>query len=183
MVRAGTRGDETGAAPDGRPTELQARTGRRVRSARSAVIAMGVALTVVVALLLQGAVAQAAPEQPMVERLESDGVWLINQTRGAYGLGAVGQDPWLTILARVHAENLAASNSLWHQNLKTPLSWGWRWVGENVAYSSAGLVDAHKALEGSPGHLANMIQPGATAAGVGLAWGSGRIFEVQLLAS
>lgn len=114
--------------------------------------------------------------------LESDSVWLINQTRGPAGLWPVGQDPWLTILARVHADRLATHNALYHQDLSVPLSWGWNWVGENVAYSSVGLIDAHRALERSPSHLANMRQPQAFAAGTGIAFGHGRLFLVQVMA-
>ena len=116
-------------------------------------------------------------------RAEFDSIWLINQTRGPAGLNEVGQDPWLTILARVHADRLATDNTLYHQDLSVPLSWGWNWVGENVAYSSVGLVDAHRALERSPGHLANMRVPHAYAAGTGISFGHGRLFLVQLMAS
>lgn len=129
-------------------------------------------------LLSQGNTAGAAT----FPRAELDAIWLINQTRGEVGESSVGQDPWLTILARVHADRIAADNALYHQDLNVPLSWGWHWVGENVAYSSIGLVDAHEALKRSPGHLANMRQPYAVAAGTGMAFGAGRLYVVQLFA-
>jgi uncharacterized protein YkwD len=146
-----------------------------IRSLLTAVVAVVMLGT---ALLAQGSAAGAS----VYPRAEYDSVWLINQTRGAVGLGAVGQDPWLTILARVHADRLAGENTLYHQDLSVPLSWGWHWVGENVAYSSGGLVDAHRALEASPHHMENMRVAGAAAAGTGISFGSGRLFLVQLLA-
>lgn len=151
---------------------------RQRHSLRSLVASVCALLLLSGAFLGQGGSAGAS----VYERAEFDAVWLINQTRGPAGLNAVGQDPWLTVLARIHADRLAGEKTLYHQDLNVPLSWGWRWVGENVAYSSVGLVDAHKALEASPAHLANMRQPYAYAAGTGISFGNGRLYLVQLLA-
>lgn len=157
---------------------------RRQRHAlRSLLASVATVLFLSGAFLMGGSgTAGAASAENEYPAAEFDAVWLVNQTRGAAGLNAVGQDPWLTLLARVHAGNLAASNSLYHQNLEVPLSWGWHWVGENVAYSSLGLIDAHNALVRSPGHLANMRVPAAYAAGAAISFGHGRMFLVQLLA-
>jgi uncharacterized protein YkwD len=127
---------------------------------------------------LAGAPAGAAAHP----RAEFDGVWLINQTRGSYGLHGVGQDPWLTILARVQAERMAGDGGLSHQDLGVPLSWGWRWAGENVAYSSAGIIDAHTALVHSPPHLANILSGNASAVGVGIAFGGNRLYLTEVFA-
>ena len=153
---------------------------RRQRHAlRSFLASVATVLFLSGAFLLGGSGTAGASVYPAAE---FDAVWLVNQTRGAAGLNAVGQDPWLTILARVHADRLANDNALYHQDLSVPLSWGWHWVGENVAYSSLGLIDAHNALVRSPGHLANMRVLGAYAAGAAISFGSGRMFLVQLLA-
>ncbi|MEZ5234833.1 MAG: hypothetical protein R2749_19330 [Acidimicrobiales bacterium] len=146
---------------------------------RSLLASLATVLVLSTTFLVSGAANAGASEYPAAEY---DAVWLINQTRGAAGLGAVGQDPWLTILARIHADRLAGDNRLYHQDLQVPLSWGWRWVGENVAYSSLGLIDAHRALERSPGHLENMRVGAAFAAGTGISFGHSRMFLVQLLA-
>lgn len=127
---------------------------------------------------LSGAPAGAAVHP----RAELDGVWLINQTRGAYGIGGVGQDPWLTILARVQAERMANEGGLTHQDLGVPLSWGWQWAGENVAYSYVNIVDAHNALVDSPPHLANMLAGNARAVGVGIAYGHNRLYLTEVFA-
>lgn len=160
----------------------QAPTGMSMRRPRRALRSLLASFAAVVLLCCGfgfGGSSAGASEYPQAE---FDAVWLINQTRGAVGEQAVGQDPWLTVLARIHADRLAAGNTLYHQNLQLPLSWGWRWVGENVAYSSVGLIDAHRALEASPGHLANMRVESAYAAGTGMAYGYNKLFLVQLLA-
>jgi hypothetical protein len=160
-------------------TEAGVASVHKRRSPARSLLASVVAVVILSAAFLAQGGGAGASVYPVAE---GDSIWLINQTRGAAGLGAVGQDPWLTVLARVHADQLAGANSLYHQDLAVPLSWGWHWVGENVAYSSSGLVEAHRALEASPHHMQNMRVPAAAAAGTGISFGSGRLFLVQLLA-
>lgn len=128
------------------------------------------------------------PSLPTADKVatdsESEAVRLINQSRAAVGQAPLEPNGWLTDLARIHAAELAAAGLLRHQDLGVPLSWGFTWVGENVGYSTGGVADAHRALESSPGHLANMRTAEATHVGVGIAPGpDGRIFVVQLFAS
>src|SRR3954469_9466404 len=97
-------------------------------------------LVAVVALAL--AAAACAPPGAPGGAATGDVVQAVNQERAAAGLGGLGWDEQLHGLAQSHANEIAASGSLWHSNLgawlAAPWMSGWRSLGENLLVAPAG---------------------------------------------
>jgi uncharacterized protein YkwD len=105
----------------------------------------------------------------------------VNEVRAAAGVGALGRTPELDAKARAQADRMAAAGSISHsKDLAAGVSAGWRTIGENVA--AAGTIEAAQAaLEGSPKHLENMLNPAFTEMGLGVTVaGDGTVYVVQV---
>lgn len=113
--------------------------------------------------------ASAAPAAvaPAAGSEEARFLALLNATRAERGVGALQEDAALRGAAQAWAEHLAATGTFEHQPL-APLLGARAAVAENLAL--AGSVDAaYAALLGSPGHLANLVDPRFRAVGIGVA--------------
>jgi uncharacterized protein YkwD len=80
----------------------------------------------------------------------------INAFRAANGLAALRNDPTMSDLARVHAEDMARRESLDHAGFlerRAPAGA----MAENVAYGCADSACTIRQFIGSPGHRANML--------------------------
>jgi uncharacterized protein YkwD len=142
-------------------------------------------LVAVVAIGL--AAAACAPPGSPGSGATGDMVQAVNQDRGAAGLGGLAWDSQLYGLAQRHADEIAASGSLWHSDLggwlAAPWMAGWRSLGENLAQGSPGMNAW--AIEdmwmGSAGHRANILNGGFNRIGVGVRVdGAGRVWMVAL---
>jgi uncharacterized protein YkwD len=114
-------------------------------------------------------------------------VQAINDDRAAAGLGGVAWDGQLAQLAQSHAEEIAASGSLWHSDLggwlASPWMNGWRALGENVLVAAPGTnaFGAEDMWMGSGPHRANILNGTFDHVGVGVKVdGSGRVWMVAL---
>jgi len=101
---------------------------------------------------------------------ESGFVSATNSLRASHGLGPLEVSGELTAKARAWAQHMAnggCGGSICHSNLSDGVSSNWRRLGENVGKGPA--VDAiHNAFVNSPGHYANLIDPGFRLVGVGV---------------
>ncbi|ACG73485.1 SCP-like extracellular protein [Anaeromyxobacter sp. K] len=119
-----------------------------------------------------------APEPGDAAAAEAGVVRAINALRAARGLQAVTAAPRLTEAARAHSANMLAQGKVAHVlpgtgELVERLARAriaYRRAYENVARASTAL-EAHQAAEESPAHLGNLLQPGVSSVGVGIARG------------
>jgi uncharacterized protein YkwD len=119
----------------------------------------------------------ASPPEPAdrgaAERAVLDAM---NAFRRANGVGLLSLSPQLSEVARRHSEAMAASGRVAHvvpgsglvRDRAARAGVAIRRLYENVARDGTAL-GAHAGLEESPAHRANLLAPGATQAGVGIA--------------
>jgi uncharacterized protein YkwD len=107
----------------------------------------------------------------------------MNRDRAANGLGALGWNNQLAGLATNWAGHLAAANGgLVHQNLTdvlySPGYEGYATLGENLLVGPETMTtdQMEAAWMASSGHRANILRGNFTTAGVGYAYGNGRIW-------
>jgi uncharacterized protein YkwD len=153
----------------------------RDRSRRWRVVAP---LVAVVALAL--GVAACAPPGSPGSGATGDMVSAVNQDRAMAGLPPLAWDQTLYDLARNHANEIAASQSLWHSDvglwLTLPWMRNWHAMGENLfSGTNINSWNAEDAWMASPLHRANILDPGYNQIGVGVTVDSaGRVWLVTL---
>ena len=107
---------------------------------------------------------------------------LVNQERVDRRLAPLRWDETLARLAREHAEDMRRSGTVSHHSSSDGADFTERLArtslrasasAENVALDRD-VQRAHRGLMGSRGHRANILNPGLTAIGIGLARGEGR---------
>ena len=152
------------------------RRARRWRLVAPLVAVLAIALTA----------AACAPGSPG-SGATGDMVQAINQDRGGAGLGGLAWDSQLYALAQGHANDIAASGSLWHSDLgawlASPLMRGWRSLGENLAMGGPGsnAWGLEDMWMGSGPHRANILNGGFNRIGVGVKVdGAGRVWMVAV---
>jgi uncharacterized protein YkwD len=106
----------------------------------------------------------------------------INQSRSESGLPALRENYVLDVKADNWAQHLRNVCALSHSTLSDGAPPSWRKLGENVGYG--GDIDqVHTAYLNSPGHRANILDPGFTQVGTAAVWGTcdgmRRVFTVQ----
>jgi uncharacterized protein YkwD len=94
-----------------------------------------------------------------------DSATSINAFRAANGFGALRNDPAMSGLARVHAEDMARRESLDHAGFHERRGPAGA-MAENVAYGCAESACTIKQWINSPGHRANMLLSGIGSYGV-----------------
>ena len=107
---------------------------------------------------------------------------LVNQSREQNGLHALRENYELDVKADNWAQHLRNECALSHSTLSDGAPSGWTKLGENVGYG--GTIDqVHTAYMNSPGHRANILDPGFTQIGTAAVWGDcdgyHRVFTVQ----
>jgi hypothetical protein len=139
-----------------------------VRRAGAAAVASLLAFS---ALAPSPALASAAEEGELLS--------LVNGLRSGRGLQPVAVHAELGALADEWAQRMATANDIFHSPLDTRVRARWVRLGENVAVDLS-IVAAERALEASPGHLANLLSPSYDYVGIGVAHGNdGGIYVVQ----
>jgi uncharacterized protein YkwD len=171
------------AAVTGPPAASTPTGARRARPACRWRIAAPVVALVAVALAAAGCAPPGSPGSGAT----GDMVQAINQDRGANGLGGLAWDDQLHHLAQDHANEIAASGSLWHSDLggwlAAPWMVGWRSLGENLAQGGPGsnAWGIEDMWMGSSPHRANILNGGFNRIGVGVTVdGAGRVWMVAL---
>jgi len=110
----------------------------------------------------------------------------LNQERQNAGLGALEWNERVADAARVHAAALSQNKELSHQFTGEPSlterlgAAGIRFTraAENVAKTEY-VEDVHLSLMNSPGHRANILNPGYNAGGVGVVERAGKIYVAE----
>jgi uncharacterized protein YkwD len=107
----------------------------------------------------------------------------LNEVRASVGLAELARSPELDAKAKAHADKMARRGTIFHSsNLASGVGEGWLSIGENVAL--AGSVDeAQRALEASPSHYANMVNPAFNQVGIGVTVSNGITYVVQVFVS
>jgi len=149
------------------------------------------AVAVVFALLVGVGVAACAPPAPAPTSSAAPGdafqsqLWsAVNADRASQGEPGFAWDPGLAAKATAWAQQMAAANSLYHQNLSALLGQfpQYHTLGENIMVGpgsmSAGSIEA--SWRGSPLHWANITNRAFTYIGIGYYRSAdGRIWAVQ----
>jgi hypothetical protein len=102
----------------------------------------------------------------------------LNAVRARNGVAPVATDGQLINVARGWSAQMAGAGGLSHNpNLGSQVS-NWRTLGENVGTGSdVALIEA--ALEASPHHFANMVDPSYNYVGIGVVEDNGNIWVTQ----
>lgn len=102
---------------------------------------------------------------------------LVNDSRAAASLPALAADNTAQTKAQAWADHLASANTLAHSTLSAGMDGQWTRLAENVGYGGS-IGQVHQEFMASTGHRANILDPGMTHVGVGVAHGHGRTFVV-----
>jgi uncharacterized protein YkwD len=163
------------AAPDASGPPVR-RRGRRWRI---------VAPLIAVVALALAAAACAPPGSP--GSTSGDVLQAMNQDRAAAGDAPLNWDSGLADLAQRHANDIAASQTLWHTDLgnliNAPWMSSWRSLGENLLMAPPGMNgwSAEDLWMASGPHRANILNGGFNYVGVGVTTdGAGRTWMVAL---
>jgi uncharacterized protein YkwD len=118
------------------------------------------------------------PPEPTTEAEARAAILIrINALREAHGAAPVMGDPKLDAVAQAYAERMARERFFAHvspdggdlRRRLTGAGYAYRQAGENLGLAS-GPLGAHFAVEHSPGHRKNLLEPEYRAAGVGVAF-------------
>lgn len=124
--------------------------------------------------------APAAPaevgERTDLARAEGQVLAAINARRRAAGLKPLGRSATLDAAAAAHSEEMAAMGYFAHVSPTrgdlaerlTRAGFAFKRVAENLGEAATAL-DAHRGIESSPGHLANILDPQVDLVGIGTA--------------
>ncbi len=155
--------------PDHRPSPAR----RRGAAAALAVLA-------VLASMLTG-LATAAPAQAAISTTSAERAFVsgINAARRTSHRSQLPTSPALTAVARSWARAMARSNRLAHNPRVGRQVHSWRYLGENVGVGGS-TSSLHRAFLRSTPHRANVISTRYTRVGVGVAYGHGRMWVVEL---
>lgn len=129
-------------------------------------------LSATIALAVAVALVACTPE----EASHLDG---INALRERFGLPALTWEEGAYAKARDWSQKMADDGRLSHSELSDGILAGWRTLGENVAMNSS-VEGALAALERSPDHLANMLNPTFTKVAIGIVHQDGRYWVTQV---
>jgi uncharacterized protein YkwD len=147
---------------------------------RPALLALTTALlsaTMLSATLL-GATLVAPPGAAATISREAKLIHKINHARAVHGLSALRTKPSLMSYAGAHSAAMAARHELYHTT-NFGVVCCWSAIGENIAYNST-VRRVHRALMGSPGHRANVLNPRMRRVGVGIVERGGELWVTEI---
>lgn len=135
----------------------------------------------VVAALIAGLVVAAPAERSVAADAGAEGqfIALTNQVRANNGLAPLEYHDNLTAKARGWAQTMANSGGIFHSNLSDGITVNWYRLGENVGRGPS-VESIHNALVASPGHYANLVDPGFRYIGVGVVNHNGVIYVSEV---
>jgi uncharacterized protein YkwD len=124
------------------------------------------------ALLLVVLLAACTPE-------EADHLKAVNDFRTANGVPTLQWEEGAYAKAHDWSQHMADANKLSHSVLSQGVPAGWRTIGENVAYNST-LQGAMTALQNSPAHRSNLLNPRFTKVAVGVVQARGYFWVTEV---
>lgn len=110
---------------------------------------------------------------------EGDAFEAVNALRDEHGVQQLDWDEGAYAKARGWSEHMADEGRLSHSVLRDGIAGEWRTLGENVAYA-ASVEQAMDALEASPPHRANLLNPAFTSIAIGVVERDGRVWVTQV---
>ncbi|MBM3674105.1 MAG: CAP domain-containing protein [Actinobacteria bacterium] len=119
---------------------------------------------------------QASAVDPVAE---ADFVNRINALRAANGRGGLTVHSVLVAKAQAWADHMAATRSLVHSRLTDGITVSWRKLGENIGRGPS-VTSVHNALVASPAHFNNMVDAQFRYIGVGVSYGGGQLYVVEV---
>lgn len=103
----------------------------------------------------------------------------VDDERAAHGRAPLVHVRDLQAVAQQQAQAMAARGGLFHDPSLGDRVRDWSRLTENVG-QAADLESVHAALMASPGHRANILDPGVSQIGVGAVWSGGRLWVSQV---
>lgn len=125
-----------------------------------------------VAILLVLVLGACSPE-------EQRAVTAVNDFRQANGLPGLAWEEGAYQKARAWSQQMADQKKLSHSVLSEGVPAGWRTIGENVAVNTS-LEGAMRALENSPPHRANLLNPRYTKVAIGVVQAHGSYWVTEV---
>lgn len=126
-----------------------------------------------------GLLAQPAPMAQASGDLEAQFAARVATERQARGLGALVVEDDLTVVARAHAEAMAAADRLFHNTLLGQQVQAWHLVAENVGMGSS-VDQIHGALMASASHRADILDARFRGIGIGVAQSGASIWVTEV---
>jgi uncharacterized protein YkwD len=113
----------------------------------------------------------------------------VNAARRKAGAPPLRTNPLLEKAAQKHAEDMLARGYFAHESpsgttvkeRSKEAGYDWRTIGENIAEGQLTVDEVMKTWLESPGHRRNILDPGFTEIGIGLALGKGKDGERRVL--
>jgi uncharacterized protein YkwD len=103
----------------------------------------------------------------------------VNSFRDANHVPMLGWNESVYAKAVAWSSHMADEGTLSHSTLSDGVPAGWTHLGENVAYASS-VEGAMAALEASPPHRANLLNPVFTTAAIGIVQRDGRFWVTEV---
>jgi uncharacterized protein YkwD len=110
---------------------------------------------------------------------EAEAFGSVNALREANGLPALGWNEDAYAKAVAWSNHMADEGRLSHSVLRDGIPAGWRALGENVAYAGS-VAQAMAALEASPPHRANLLNPAFSSIAIGVVERDGRVWVTEV---
>jgi uncharacterized protein YkwD len=110
---------------------------------------------------------------------EGEAFTSVNTLREANHLPALGWNDGAYEKAVAWSNHMADEGRLSHSVLREGVPAGWRILGENVAYAGS-VAQAMAALEASPPHRANLLNPLFSSIAVGIVERDGRVWVTEV---
>ena len=103
----------------------------------------------------------------------------VNTLRNAHSLRWLDWNQGVYDKAVAWSNHMADEGKLSHSTLSDGVPAGWHTLGENVAYA-ASVEQAMDALEASPPHLANLLNPDFTSVAIGVVERDGKVWVTEV---
>ena len=112
--------------------------------------------------------------------MAADDAAMVNQLRVSNGIPALPRSYELDLKAQAHAQRMADAGTIFHSpSLTAGVSPGWQLIGENVAVAGS-IHQAEAALEASPPHRENLLNPYFSEMGIGAVQRGTSVFVAQV---
>jgi len=104
----------------------------------------------------------------------------VNQLRASHAMRTLPRSLELDLKAQAQAQRMANAGTIFHSaSLTSGVSPGWQMIGENVAVAGS-IPAAEAALEASPPHRENLLNPYYTEMGTGAVQKGSAMFVCQV---
>ena len=110
---------------------------------------------------------------------EEDAFRAVNTLRAANGMRWLDWNEGAYDKAVAWSHRMADEGQLSHSVLAQGVPGGWNVLGENVAYAGT-VAQAMEALEASPPHRANILNPKFTSVAIGVVERDGRVWVTEV---